>query len=159
MKTSRSKTPRSEVTTDFMASSNKLVYHSPALEYDKSSMRTIMGMPLGNGIVGAIFYGKPGNEILALNHNRLWRNKIDKTIRTADVVHILQKDCLAGNATKRMTVCGSDKRCDKPCQYSPAIRELSRLTSRTLNLTRNIIVSLTCNGVSRIYATNQGNYV
>jgi len=81
----------------FTSASNKLVYHSPALKYDKSSMQTIMGMPMGNGIMGVMLYGEPGNEILALNHNRLWRNKIDKTIRTADVVDVLRKDWLTRN--------------------------------------------------------------
>lgn len=84
----------------FTSSSNKLVYHNPALGYDKSSMQTIMGMPMGNGMMGVMLYGEPGNEILALNHNRLWRNKIDKTIRTADIVNVLRKDRLTRNAKK-----------------------------------------------------------
>ena len=64
---------------------SKLVYRRPALQW-------ITGMPMGNGTLGAMLYGKPGSEVLTLNHDRLWRNNIDETkIKTASIIPTMRE--------------------------------------------------------------------
>ncbi len=68
---------------------NILQYNSPVTEW-------IDGIPLGNGTTGAMLFGAPGREILALNHDRLWRNKYSKKIKTAHLIPVIRKLCLGG---------------------------------------------------------------
>ena len=44
-----------------------------ALWYDKPTTEYMSGLPIGNGHIGAMVLGEPGDERIALNHNRLWR--------------------------------------------------------------------------------------
>jgi len=68
---------------------NILQYNSPVTEW-------IDGIPLGNGTTGAMLFGAPVREILALNHDRLWRNKYSKKIKTAHLIPVIRKLCLGG---------------------------------------------------------------
>ncbi len=43
----------------------KLIYNAPAEEWHNA-------LPIGNGRLGAMIYGRPGNELLALNEDSIW---------------------------------------------------------------------------------------
>jgi alpha-L-fucosidase 2 len=45
------------------------------LWYDKPTTEYMSGLPVGNGHVGAMVLGEPGQERIALNHQWLWRGK------------------------------------------------------------------------------------
>lgn len=52
-------------TMDATASSNKLYYNAPAVEWSES-------LPIGNGRLGAMLYGRTTTELLQLNENSVW---------------------------------------------------------------------------------------
>lgn len=71
---------------------NTLITHAePAGEW-------IEGDPIGNGSIGAMVWGAPGTQIFSLNHERLWRHKYAKEIRTAALIPELRRLVLAGKA-------------------------------------------------------------
>lgn len=72
--------------------------NSQALSYNTPAAEWIEGLPVGNGSLGAMIFGEPGNEIITLNHDQLWRNKIDKQINTADIIPEMRHLVLAGKA-------------------------------------------------------------
>ena len=43
--------------------------------YDKPTTEYMSGLPVGNGHIGAMVLGEPGQERIALNHQWLWRGK------------------------------------------------------------------------------------
>ncbi len=45
------------------------------LWYDKPTTEYMSGLPIGNGLIGAMSLGLPGQERIALNHQWLWRGK------------------------------------------------------------------------------------
>ncbi len=47
----------------------------PVLWYDKPTTEYMSGLPIGNGLIGAMSLGLPGQERVALNHQWLWRGK------------------------------------------------------------------------------------
>ena len=47
----------------------------PVLWYDKPTTEYMSGLPIGNGLIGAMSLGTPGQERIALNHQWLWRGK------------------------------------------------------------------------------------
>jgi hypothetical protein len=47
------------------------------------------GLPIGNGIVGAMVMGDPKQTRIALNHNRLWREKKFRSRSNPEVFHNL----------------------------------------------------------------------
>ena len=42
------------------------------LWYDKPANNWVEALPVGNGIIGAMIFGKPGNELIQLNHTTFW---------------------------------------------------------------------------------------
>ena len=57
-----------------MSSSTVLWYNAPAKAWTQS-------LPIGNGTLGAMIYGTPEKEILALNHDELWNGKPKNTVK------------------------------------------------------------------------------
>ncbi len=54
---------------------------SHVLWYDKPARAWTQALPLGNGTLGAMVYGKTGSEIISLNHDELWSGyPYDKTV-------------------------------------------------------------------------------
>src|SRR5260221_526527 len=47
----------------------------PRIWFDKPTTEYMSGLPLGNGTIGAMVVGEPGQERIALNHQWLWRGK------------------------------------------------------------------------------------
>lgn len=47
----------------------------PVLWYQKPAEEYMSGLPVGNGQIGAMVWGAPGAERIALNHQWLWRGK------------------------------------------------------------------------------------
>lgn len=43
----------------------RLHYLAPAKEW-------VEALPIGNGLLGAMIYGRPGEEIISLNHTNFW---------------------------------------------------------------------------------------
>ena len=70
------------------------------LRYAQPAMEWINGLPIGNGSIGAMFYGRPGEEVLTLNHSRLWRNYKLHEINTAKIVPKIRELCLQGDGAK-----------------------------------------------------------
>lgn len=68
------------------------------LTYQTPSPSWIDGIPVGNGSTGAMYFGAPGREVFTLNHDRLWRKKYQKTIRSADIMQQLHDLILAGKS-------------------------------------------------------------
>ncbi len=61
----------------------RLWYKTPAQNWED-------GLPIGNGQVGAMVLGGVPQERILLNHNRLWRQKVNKDYRTPKVGHLLK---------------------------------------------------------------------
>lgn len=54
---------------------------SHVLWYDKPARAWTQALPLGNGTLGAMVYGKTGSEIISLNHDELWSGyPCDRTV-------------------------------------------------------------------------------
>jgi alpha-L-fucosidase 2 len=45
---------------------------SHLLWYDKPASAWTQALPIGNGTLGAMIYGKTGRETVCLNHDELW---------------------------------------------------------------------------------------
>jgi hypothetical protein len=75
--------------------STTLWYYSPAIDFNAA-------LPIGNGRLGAMIYGKTGNETISLNEDSIWSggftSRINaKAVATAPVVNSYMRD---GNITK-----------------------------------------------------------
>ena len=55
------------ITQSFFAQQKKLVlwYNQPAKDWNEA-------LPIGNGRLGAMIFGRPGNELIQLNEQTLW---------------------------------------------------------------------------------------
>lgn len=47
-------------------------FNALALEYDEPAQYWEEALPLGNGIIGAMWWGKPGKDLIQLNHTAFW---------------------------------------------------------------------------------------
>ena len=57
-----------------MNTTSTLWYNSPAKAWTQS-------LPIGNGTLGAMVFGSPAHERLALNHDELWTGRPKDTVR------------------------------------------------------------------------------
>lgn len=56
------------------------------------------GFPIGNGLLGAMVFGDPNEDRIALNHQRLWRHSVERRkIMVADKLPEFRKLFLAGH--------------------------------------------------------------
>ena len=78
-----------------MNTTSILWYNSPAKAWTQS-------LPIGNGTLGAMVFGSPAHERLALNHDELWTGRPKDTVREG-----------APEYTGRLCVIGSDLKEDK----------------------------------------------
>ena len=76
-----------------MLKGNSLNYCTPAAEWAE-------GMPLGNGSLGAMFWGEAGQERLTLNHEFLFRKKYSQKVKTAHIIPEIRKLVLNAEASK-----------------------------------------------------------
>ncbi|MHB1483662.1 MAG: glycosyl hydrolase family 95 catalytic domain-containing protein [Saccharofermentanales bacterium] len=70
--------------------------NSNILSYKKPATEWVEGIPLGNGSIGAMFFGETGREQLTLNHDSLFRKTIIKDIRTAHLIPKMRELCNNG---------------------------------------------------------------
>ena len=68
------------------------------LSFDTPPNEWIEGIPVGNGSIGAMIFGTAGAEIITLNHDRLWRDNVEKEIHTADILPEMRRLTLEGKA-------------------------------------------------------------
>lgn len=66
------------------------------LDYSTPAVEWIEGLPTGNGTIGCMLWGEAGKEVLTLNHERLFRNNLKKTLHTSQFIPKVRKLVLEG---------------------------------------------------------------